>query len=29
MDIVNELEGHNGCVNALWWVSFPYMKEPG
>jgi len=18
MDIVNELEGHNGCVNALW-----------
>ena len=20
MDIVNELEGHNGCVNALWYV---------
>lgn len=18
MDIVNELDGHNGCVNALW-----------
>lgn len=21
LDIVNELEGHNGCVNALWYVN--------
>lgn len=20
LDIVNELGGHTGCVNALWWV---------
>lgn len=23
MDIVNELEGHNGCVNALWYHITP------
>jgi nuclear receptor interaction protein len=27
MDIVNELEGHTGCVNALWYRSKPRLSH--
>jgi nuclear receptor interaction protein len=26
MDIVNELEGHTGCVNTLWYRSTPLSR---
>ena len=26
LDIVNELGGHSGCVNTLWWVTYSSPK---